>query len=186
MEKRPQLVVCGALVTPEKDEVRHFARWINNFDLHLGYIEFHYMLLCHVFPWIFPGSCFCARNVIKNMSSSYQQGIFALLVTLSDWPTSGIFHREKPFQKHVCQHFLGGADKSVTLVGKEERKEQEEEGRRRWGKMTHRNWSYWYGENKTVKEDEGAVEWESTSGWIHRQADQSEREKEKQRGNESR
>ena len=85
--------------SPELDGVTHSGRWIN--ALYLHYMESHYKLSCHVFPGILPLACLFARRFIKNMSSSYQQGIFALLVTLSDRRASGIFHREKPFQVHT-------------------------------------------------------------------------------------
>lgn len=100
----PQFVLCGTSEAPELQEVRHFAAWTNNLYLHLGYMEIHYMLQCHVFPWILPGSCYFSKRVIKKMSSCFQQAILGLLVTLSVWLASGIFHREKPFQERICQH----------------------------------------------------------------------------------
>ena len=69
------------------------------------------------------------------MSSGYRLGTCDLLVTLSDWPAGGISHRERPFQKHVYQHFLGGsADKSGARKNVKGLESAGEEGAcRGWG-----------------------------------------------------
>lgn len=57
-----------------------------------------------------------ARCVIKKCLTATSLGVLTFTFTQSSWVAGGIFHKEKPFRKHACQHFGEGADKRVKVV----------------------------------------------------------------------